>query len=565
MDEEKIAIIIYRQEDASYQRLMEQLATLEIPEIHGRPAEVEVVTMEGDGGRAAAYNAGMRQSSARCKVYLDTAVAWLNPRLLKMILEIFQWPGHVGMVGFFGSSLPLDGDFRHARRKFGHFAWAEPQSGNVQQTHGESGIFCQRVQAVDGTCLATCEDVPWDEEVDECFLATAHVLALQARQLDTVVPVAREQMLPFVTMRLSPYFAEMDEAVFERARQGFLARYAAQVQPLVSILIPAYNEPSFCREALESALQQEYGNIEILIGDDSTDMRVRKALQPLLDQKENIQYFYRGNLPGEGASANMQFLLNECHGAFVNLLFHDDVIYPSKIAKMMAYFAEDIDEEIAFVTSKRDVIDTEGRVQGTMDSYGWMENRTFTGRHLCRNMLLHRNNIVGEQSTVLLRKALLRCGETYDVGIFYGYQDVSMGDISTWLELLRDGHVCVFLGETLSAFRNHARQNTHRPKTRLLCYLDWMNLAVLAYLHGTYLSEKDFLDFCHAWGSVMQIVLPDIQKVVPPDCAVALGACQQEVRAIEKGDSRDVIRQSIRYMESTGADARRFLAGTSAG
>ena len=54
MDEEKIAIIIYRQEDASYQRLMEQLATLEIPEIHGRQAGVEVVTMEGDGGGAAA-------------------------------------------------------------------------------------------------------------------------------------------------------------------------------------------------------------------------------------------------------------------------------------------------------------------------------------------------------------------------------------------------------------------------------------------------------------------------------------------------------------------------------
>ena len=80
-----------------------------------------------------------------------------------------------------------------------------------------------------------------------------------------------------------------------------------------------------------------------------------------------------------------------------------------------------------------------------------------------------------------------------------------------------------------------------------------------------YPGERDFLDFCHVWGRVMQIVLPEIRKVVPPDCAVALRACQQEVRAIEKGDPRDVIQQSIRYMESTGADARKFLAGTNAG
>ncbi len=562
MDEGKLAIIVYQHDIASYQRLMGQLSLLEAPEIHGQLVDVEVVTVAGKGGRAAAYNAGMRQSSARYKVYLDTAVAWVNPELLKRIIDIFKVTECAGMIGFFGSSLPLNGDFRHAKRKYGHFAWANPKDGNVMQTHGEAGIFNQRVQAVDAACLATCVDVPWDEEVHEDFLATAHVLSLQAEKWETVVPVDEEKDLYFVSTRMSPYFAQLDETVFEQARQRFIKRYAALVQPLVSILIPAYNQPEFCREALESALQQEYENIEIVIGDDSTDDRVQAALAPLLEQHANIRYFYRGNLAGENAFANIRFLLNECHGGFVNLLFHDDLIYPSKIRKMMALLVEDIDEEIAFVTSKRESINAEGQSQGVIDSYGWSEDRVFTGLQLCPKMLLYRENIVGEMSTVLLRKSLLRGKDGYDIGIFYGYQDPSMGDVSTWLELLRDGHICVFLQEKLSAFRDHSEQNTHDPDTILLCLLDWLNFAVLAYLHRTYLREKaDFKSFCDGWGDVVQPVMSLLQSAVSPAKKAAIEICQQEAEAILRKDYHEAIRLSIRYMSSTGADPKEFLAG----
>ncbi len=41
--------------------------------------------------------------------------------------------------------------------------------------------------------------------------------------------------------------------------------------PLVSILIPTYNRPHYFKIALESALAQTYSNIEIIIGDDSTN------------------------------------------------------------------------------------------------------------------------------------------------------------------------------------------------------------------------------------------------------------------------------------------------------
>ena len=43
-------------------------------------------------------------------------------------------------------------------------------------------------------------------------------------------------------------------------------------QPVVSIVIPCYNQGRFLRDAIDSALQQTYPSIEVIVVDDgSTD------------------------------------------------------------------------------------------------------------------------------------------------------------------------------------------------------------------------------------------------------------------------------------------------------
>ena len=38
-------------------------------------------------------------------------------------------------------------------------------------------------------------------------------------------------------------------------------------QPLVSVVIPTYNRPSYLKAALKSAVEQTYQNIEIIVSD----------------------------------------------------------------------------------------------------------------------------------------------------------------------------------------------------------------------------------------------------------------------------------------------------------
>ncbi len=52
--------------------------------------------------------------------------------------------------------------------------------------------------------------------------------------------------------------------------------------PLVSVLIPTYNRPRYFEEALCSVLEQTYPNIEIIVGDDSTNEETEKGVTKIL-------------------------------------------------------------------------------------------------------------------------------------------------------------------------------------------------------------------------------------------------------------------------------------------
>ncbi|RUT63328.1 hypothetical protein C1149_16050 [Clostridium botulinum] len=63
--------------------------------------------------------------------------------------------------------------------------------------------------------------------------------------------------------------------------------------PLVSVLIPTYNRPEYFKEALESVINQTYRNIEIIIGDDSTNDETENLIKEnYLNNYDNIKYYH---------------------------------------------------------------------------------------------------------------------------------------------------------------------------------------------------------------------------------------------------------------------------------
>ncbi len=103
------------------------------------------------------------------------------------------------------------------------------------------------------------------------------------------------------------------------------------MQPLVSILIPCYNAEAFLRECLESALNQTYSNLEIIVVDDgSTDGSLNLARG---FESHGVRVVYQTN-QGQSAAYNTAF--NASQGDYIQYLDADDVLDARKIEVQVA-------------------------------------------------------------------------------------------------------------------------------------------------------------------------------------------------------------------------------------
>lgn len=104
-------------------------------------------------------------------------------------------------------------------------------------------------------------------------------------------------------------------------------------QPLVSVVIPAYNVARYVSEAVDSALAQTYQNIEIIVVDDGSKDDIKKVLEPYIEKKL-VRYIYQEN---QGLSAARNTGIRNSCGEFVALLDSDDIFLPEKIEKQVGY------------------------------------------------------------------------------------------------------------------------------------------------------------------------------------------------------------------------------------
>lgn len=100
--------------------------------------------------------------------------------------------------------------------------------------------------------------------------------------------------------------------------------------PLVSVVIPTYNRARTIRKALDTALEQTYQNIEIIVVDDGST-----------DETENVLAFYEGRIryfkqANQGASAARNRGIREARGKYIAFLDSDDQWLPNKLEKQIA-------------------------------------------------------------------------------------------------------------------------------------------------------------------------------------------------------------------------------------
>jgi len=102
--------------------------------------------------------------------------------------------------------------------------------------------------------------------------------------------------------------------------------------PLVSVIVPFYNCP-YIDQSVASVLNQTYPNIEVIVVDDGSTMHQHK-LDPF---RSRIRYFGKAN-GGTGSALN--YGMGVANGKYMAWLSSDDLMYPHKIARQVAFMEE---------------------------------------------------------------------------------------------------------------------------------------------------------------------------------------------------------------------------------
>jgi len=104
-------------------------------------------------------------------------------------------------------------------------------------------------------------------------------------------------------------------------------------EPLVSILMTAFNREKYISEAIESVLKSSYQNWELIIVDDKSKDNSFKIAQGYADLDKRIK-LYR-NEKNLGQFANRNKAAKYAVGKYIKYLDSDDIIYPNSLDIMV--------------------------------------------------------------------------------------------------------------------------------------------------------------------------------------------------------------------------------------
>ena len=109
------------------------------------------------------------------------------------------------------------------------------------------------------------------------------------------------------------------------------------VDPLVSIVIPAYNAEKDIAQAIRCAVSQTYPQIEVIVVDDGSQDKTVQTARDILKSSFNGRWSVLELGVNRGASAARNFALKQAKGEWVQFLDSDDAIATDKIEAQMEY------------------------------------------------------------------------------------------------------------------------------------------------------------------------------------------------------------------------------------
>ena len=188
--------------------------------------------------------------------------------------------------------------------------------------------------------------------------------------------------------------------------------------PLVTVVVPAYNHEDYIEECVDSILGQGYNNIELfVINDGSTDGTHEKMLNVCGKYGDRIKYINKEN---EGLITSLNIALNEGSGKYFCELASDDSWVEGSLKKRVDFLEKNKEYGAVFgdIYYVVDGVKTDKRLVGHV-KYGGYDSKKHTVKHL-----LEVKRMIVFPTGLFKRETLLGLGG-FDSDFKY-FEDVSM-------------------------------------------------------------------------------------------------------------------------------------------
>lgn len=230
--------------------------------------------------------------------------------------------------------------------------------------------------------------------------------------------------------------------------------------PLVSVIIPTYERVSLTLEAVESALAQEYENLEVIVVDDGSSDEITKQLAVRLPAEVTFIRLDHSGLPAIARNAGVEV----SRGDWIAFLDSDDIWTTNKISKQISLA----------MSGGYDCVSTNFDMSKT-GSFSNEPGQSPT--ELTLNSMLDRN-IVVNSSVVVRKSCLVSIG-----GVVPSHNVRGVEDYATWLRLLSKyswvhihENLGIYTTENSEAERLSTQSDPFNHVYAIINFLGWQRL-----------------------------------------------------------------------------------------
>ncbi len=181
--------------------------------------------------------------------------------------------------------------------------------------------------------------------------------------------------------------------------------------PMVTVVIPCYNQGAYLQATVDSVLKQTHSNIEIVVVNDGSDDEHTLSVFQILE-RQNVPVLHTAN---QGLAAARNNGINIARGEFILPLDADDLIGELYVEKAVAVFEKDPSIGIVYCKAKL---------------FGAVETEWLLPPYSLEKMLF--DNVIF--CSALFRKADWEAVGGYDTAMVYGWEDYEF-----WLSLIELG------------------------------------------------------------------------------------------------------------------------------